>query len=90
MLAVLFHCNTFHRSNPNLTEEPRWALVTCYCAVDNPTVGHGLPVPHTTPPLTLPRAALEPMAAEELVGIGRRNLARLHEQEGGGAASAKL
>jgi ectoine hydroxylase-related dioxygenase (phytanoyl-CoA dioxygenase family) len=28
--AVLFHCNTLHRSDQNHSEHPRWAFICCY------------------------------------------------------------
>ncbi len=28
--AVLFHCNTLHRSDQNTSDTPRWAFISCY------------------------------------------------------------
>jgi len=33
--AVLFHCNTLHRSDQNRSPDPRWALICCYNAARN-------------------------------------------------------
>lgn len=33
--AVLFHCNTLHRSDANTSPDPRWALICCYNAARN-------------------------------------------------------
>jgi ectoine hydroxylase len=35
--AVFFHCNTFHRSDQNLSPRRRWTLIICYNRVDNDT-----------------------------------------------------
>jgi ectoine hydroxylase-related dioxygenase (phytanoyl-CoA dioxygenase family) len=28
--ALFFHSNILHRSGPNLSEHPRWSLISCY------------------------------------------------------------
>lgn len=33
--AILFHCNTLHRSDANTSPDPRWALICCYNAARN-------------------------------------------------------
>ncbi len=33
--AVFFHANTLHRSGPNRSEHPRWAMICCYNAAWN-------------------------------------------------------
>jgi ectoine hydroxylase len=33
--AVFFHSNTLHRSDQNLSEHPRWAMVCCYSLIGN-------------------------------------------------------
>lgn len=33
--ALFFHCNTLHRSDANRSTEPRWSLISCYCAASN-------------------------------------------------------
>ena len=35
--ALFFHCNLLHRSDPNDSGSPRWSLICCYSATDNPT-----------------------------------------------------
>ncbi len=36
--AVIFHCNTLHRSAQNRSEHRRWTFLFCYNRVDNDTV----------------------------------------------------
>lgn len=36
--AVIFHCNTIHRSDANNSDSRRWTLLICYNRVDNDTV----------------------------------------------------
>jgi ectoine hydroxylase len=33
--ACFFHCNTLHRSDPNVSDFPRWSLICCYSATSN-------------------------------------------------------
>ncbi len=33
--AVVFHCNTLHRSDQNKSDNPRWTLICCYNAARN-------------------------------------------------------
>jgi ectoine hydroxylase len=33
--AVVFHCNTLHRSDANRSENPRWGMICCYNARSN-------------------------------------------------------
>ena len=35
--ALFFHSNLLHRSDPNESENSRWALICCYSAASNPT-----------------------------------------------------
>ena len=45
--VLFFHCNTFHASEPNLSERPRRAYICCYNALSNLPYGgkgHGKPV----------------------------------------------
>ena len=35
--ALFFHSNLLHRSDPNESENPRWALICCYSVVSNPS-----------------------------------------------------
>ncbi len=40
---LFFHCNLLHRSDPNESENPRWALICCYSAASNPTFRRDAP-----------------------------------------------
>ena len=33
--ALFFHSNLLHRSEANLSEHPRWSLISCYCSQSN-------------------------------------------------------
>ena len=33
--VLIFHCNTLHRSDKNLSDKRRWTLIICYNAVSN-------------------------------------------------------
>ena len=33
--AIFFHCNLLHRSDRNLSDQARWALICCYNAARN-------------------------------------------------------
>src|SRR5437868_8779827 len=33
--ALVFHSNLLHRSEANLSEYPRWSLISCYCSQSN-------------------------------------------------------
>jgi ectoine hydroxylase-related dioxygenase (phytanoyl-CoA dioxygenase family) len=33
--ALFFHSNLLHRSEANLSDRPRWSLISCYCAQSN-------------------------------------------------------
>lgn len=35
--ALFFHSNLLHRSDPNESDDSRWALICCYSAASNPT-----------------------------------------------------
>jgi len=37
--ALFFHCNLLHRSEGNLSPNPRWSLICCYNAARNPCQG---------------------------------------------------
>jgi ectoine hydroxylase-related dioxygenase (phytanoyl-CoA dioxygenase family) len=46
--VLFFHCNTFHASEPNFSEQPRRAYICCYNALSNQPYGgkgHGKPEP---------------------------------------------
>ncbi|GLR70524.1 phytanoyl-CoA dioxygenase family protein [Agaribacter marinus] len=33
--TLFFHCNLLHKSNQNRSENPRWAMISAYCAESN-------------------------------------------------------
>ncbi len=33
--ALFFHSNILHRSEANLSDQPRWSVISCYCSQDN-------------------------------------------------------
>ena len=33
--ALFFHSNLLHRSEANLSEHPRWSIISCYCSQSN-------------------------------------------------------
>jgi ectoine hydroxylase-related dioxygenase (phytanoyl-CoA dioxygenase family) len=33
--ALFFHPNTLHRSEANLSDHPRWSIISCYCSQSN-------------------------------------------------------
>lgn len=33
--ALFFHSNLLHRSEANLSEQPRWSIISCYCSQSN-------------------------------------------------------
>ncbi|MBV9988301.1 MAG: phytanoyl-CoA dioxygenase family protein [Chitinophagaceae bacterium] len=33
--ALVFHSNILHRSSANLSEHPRWSIISCYCSQSN-------------------------------------------------------
>jgi ectoine hydroxylase-related dioxygenase (phytanoyl-CoA dioxygenase family) len=68
--AVLFHGNTLHRSDQNLSENPRWAFICCYNARGNDPYKDGRH-PHYS--------ALHRVGAEEIAVVGRRHLQRITE-----------
>ena len=77
--CLLFHCNLLHRSNPNGTPNPRWALVTCYCALDNPSVG-------ASDLESEDRVAVDVLDTDAIVPMAKEHLRRL-QAEGGPAAA---
>jgi len=34
--ALFFHSNLLHRSEPNLSDKPRWSIISCYNSLSNP------------------------------------------------------
>jgi ectoine hydroxylase-related dioxygenase (phytanoyl-CoA dioxygenase family) len=33
--ALIFHSNLLHRSEANLSDNPRWSIISCYCSQSN-------------------------------------------------------
>jgi ectoine hydroxylase-related dioxygenase (phytanoyl-CoA dioxygenase family) len=33
--ALIFHSNLLHRSEANLSDRPRWSVISCYCSQSN-------------------------------------------------------
>lgn len=62
--AVLFHGNTLHRSDQNLSDNPRWAFICCYNTRRNDPYKDGRH-PHYYP--------LQRVAADQISIIGRRH-----------------
>lgn len=70
--AVLFHGNTLHRSDQNVSENPRWAFICCYNTRHNDPYKDG----------RHPRyAPLNRVAASEIAPIGRRHFQKLQAIE---------
>lgn len=65
--AVLFHCNTLHRSDQNTSDDPRWAFICCYNAARND------PYKQSKHPNYSP---LEKWQRERIVDVGREQLQR--------------
>ena len=70
--AVLFHGNTLHRSDQNISEIPRWAFICCYNTRSNNPYKEG------RHPLYSP---LHRVTADEVVLIGRRHLQILSDEK---------
>jgi ectoine hydroxylase len=66
--AVLFHGNTLHRSDQNVSENPRWAFICCYNTRSNNPYKEG------RHPLYSP---LHQVTADEVALIGHSHLQRL-------------
>lgn len=66
--AVLFHGNTLHRSDQNISEKPRWAFICCYNTRSNDPYKEGRH-PQYSP--------LQRIAANDVAPIGRRHLESL-------------
>ncbi|MCS6776245.1 MAG: phytanoyl-CoA dioxygenase family protein [Chloroherpetonaceae bacterium] len=66
--AVIFHCNTLHRSDQNRSANPRWAFICCYNTRHNdPYKKHGHPNYHF----------LEKWPDSRIKEVGRRQLTEL-------------
>ena len=62
--ALLFHCNTLHRSDQNKSANPRWSMICCYnAATNNPyKESHH---PRYEPLKKVPDAALKELGATQ-------------------------
>ena len=66
--ALFFHCNLLHCSAQNHSDQPRWAFICCYNAMNNipyKAVSHGEPI------------KLETWPDESILEIGRQQLATM-------------
>ena len=70
--AVIFHGNTLHRSDQNLSDNPRWAFICCYNTRSNNPYREGRH-PRYSP--------LQRLSADQVVCQGREHLARLQRAE---------
>jgi ectoine hydroxylase len=61
--ALFFHCNTLHRSDANLSENPRWMLIGCY------NTKHNNPYKDSDHPSYHP---LEKVKDEDLLNIAKK------------------
>ena len=64
--AVMFHSNTLHRSDANLSDKPRWTLICCYNAKGNNPYREAHH-PCYTPLKIVPRAAIVEVGRQGLV-----------------------
>lgn len=67
--AVIFHGNTLHRSDRNLSDHPRWAFICCY------NTRHNNPWKESRHPRYSP---LERWSPERIAETARQQLSRLH------------
>ena len=70
--AVMFHCNTLHRSDQNTSDDPRWAFICCYNAARND------PYKESKHPSYSP---LQKWPRERIVEVGRHQLEQLSAAE---------
>jgi len=66
--ALFFHSNTLHKSDTNLSDQPRWCLIACYNRVDNPPCQPGAPAIS---------AATAPEPDARVLAVGRRQIEAL-------------
>jgi hypothetical protein len=55
--TLFFHCNLLHRSEANLSDRPRWSLISAYNLASNRSYKDE-PASHYTPLLAVPDDAL--------------------------------
>lgn len=66
--AVLFHCNTLHRSDQNTSDDPRWAFICCYNAAQNNPYKESRH-PRYSPLAKWPRERILEVAQRQLAGM---------------------
>lgn len=63
--ALFFHSNILHRSEANLSDHPRWSIISCYCSQSNLAYNE-TSTSWKTPVKTVPDVAIEKWEAESL------------------------
>lgn len=63
--ALFFHSNILHRSEANLSNYPRWSIISCYCSQSNLAYNE-TSTSWKTPVKTVPDIAVEKWEAESL------------------------
>lgn len=63
--ALFFHSNILHRSEANLSDYPRWSIISCYCSQSNLAYNE-TSTSWKTPVKTVPDIAVEKWEAESL------------------------
>lgn len=63
--ALFFHSNILHRSEANLSDYPRWSIISCYCSQSNLAYNE-TSTSWKTPVKTVPDIAIEKWEAESL------------------------
>lgn len=63
--ALFFHSNILHRSEANLSDHPRWSIISCYCSQSNLAYNE-TSTSWKTPVQTVPDMAIEKWEAASL------------------------
>ncbi|HEX2845427.1 MAG TPA: phytanoyl-CoA dioxygenase family protein [Chitinophagaceae bacterium] len=63
--ALFFHSNILHRSEANLSDHPRWSIISCYCSQSNLAYNE-TSTSWKTPVQTVPDVAIEEWEAASL------------------------
>ena len=66
--AVMFHCNTLHRSDQNTSGKPRWAFIACYNTAQNDPYQDSKH-PRYSPLTTWPHHRILEVGAQHLAAI---------------------
>ncbi|MES2520636.1 MAG: phytanoyl-CoA dioxygenase family protein [Bacteroidota bacterium] len=74
--ALFFHSNTLHRSEANLSDHPRWSLISCYNSQSNPAYNEKSTSYHT-PVDIVPDDAI--LAWESGIGISSNDFLKKDE-----------